>query len=447
MNYSNCKWCGSALPEKAKKCESCGKPVQVEATPVPTPEKIPPQKTQKTRRKPSRSSASPTAKSGSLAARGIRNVLLLFALMLIGMWVSSYLKYRQQEGVENAPATQPVASEPVRIPTEQLKSTDPKVRIAACESLSKMKPPTPEIANALIGMLRDPDDSVRAMCAQYTGELGFAGADAIPVLIENLRDDTMHVRMTSADALGRIASELSEETRVIQPLMVAMEDPEPFVRRSACWSLKELGLRAEAALPAFKKGANDNSLDIRKCSMDAIADLSQSTLDLAPFVNALKHDQADVRSTAAAALAKAGPAARRAIPALAPLLNDPDEYVREAAVDALGKCCIETGETVSLLNKALLDPSHSVRKYAVLHLGAMGTRAKAAVPNLIRILSGEEIYLRVWAAEALGNMGPDAAAALPRLRQMKNEKIESVEMEAAQLPGAVDTAIRKIEAL
>jgi HEAT repeat protein len=433
MNYTNCKWCGSRLPEKAKKCEFCEKPV--EAPPEPAPVSAPKQKRSRERK--------------SLRSTILSRLLLMlgmFVLMIVGFGVFSYLRYSRQSAAPSVTETvQPVASEPVPIPTKELKSSDPQVRIAACEALSKMKPATPDIANALIPMLRDSDANVRAMCLRYVGDLGAIGADAIPLLIENLQDESMNIRMNSADALGAIAEEIPEETRVVQPLAAAMSDPDEYVRRSACWSLKMLGFRAEAALPAFRIGANDSSIAIRKCSMDAIAELSKSVVDLTPMFNALENDNADVRRTAAEALGKAGPEARRAIPALARLLTDSDEYVREAVVDTLGRCCTETGETVPLLNKALQDPSHSVRKYAVLHLGKMGPKAKDAVPGLIHILSGEEIYLRVWAAEALGNIGPDAETALPRLRQMKTEKIVSYEMEAAQLPGAVDQAIRKIE--
>ena len=308
-----------------------------------------------------------------------------------------------------------------------------------------INPQTQETVNALNKMLQDPDPNVRQTCNHFAGELGYKGAAAIPALIENLKHEALNVRITAADALGDIGSELSEETRIVDPLIAAMQDPEPFVRRSACWSLKKLGFRAESAMPAFQKGASDSSPEVQKCSMDSIAELSKQMLDVSPFVKALQSEEPEARRTAAAALAKAGPASRRAIPHLARLLKDPDEYVRESAVDALGACCIESGETAGLLTRALEDPSHSVRKYAVLHLGNMGPKARVAVPGLIKILSGQEIYLRVWAAEALGNIGPDAIAALPRLHEMKEEKIESYEIEAAQLPGAIAEAIQKIE--
>ncbi len=442
MDYSNCKWCGSRLPEKARKCENCGKPVKSDAAPLP-PQR---QQTQAPIGRAQRArSRYKRQQQPSLAAKAIRRVGLaigLFVLVIVGMGVRSYLQYRGSD-VSEAPA--PGTQETVQIPTEQLKSPDPKMRMEACATLNKIKPPTPEVVTVLIEMLKDPDANVRSICNHFAGELAYKGANAVPALIENLRHEAMNVRITSADALGQIGSELSEETRILEPLIVAMQDPEPFVRRSACWSLKKLGFRAETAMPSFQKGASDSSVEVQKCSLDAIADLSKQTLDVTPFVNALQSAQAETRSTAAAALAKAGPGARRAIPALARLLNDPDEYVRESVVDALGTCCIESGETAGLLSKALNDPSHSVRKYAVLHLGDMGPKARVAVPGLIKILSGQEIYLRVWAAQALGNIGPEAMSALPRLYEMKKERIESNEIEAGQLPGAVAEAIQKIE--
>src|SRR5205085_4604058 len=101
------------------------------------------------------------------------------------------------------------------------------------------------------------------------------------------------------------------------------------------------------------------------------------------------------RQAAATALGQIGPAAREAVPALTPLLRDPDGDVRSAAFQALGRIGPAAAAAVPALVEALADPAR--RGPAAEALAAIGP---AAVPELRKAASAGDEATR-GAAEAL----------------------------------------------
>jgi HEAT repeat protein len=87
------------------------------------------------------------------------------------------------------------------------------------------------------------------------------------------------------------------------------------------------------------------------------------------FIQALRHQDADVRISAALALARIGPAAQAAVPALTETLQDHDADVRRKAAFALG--FIGPG-AVPALKMALWNPDVDVRITASCSLRRIG---------------------------------------------------------------------------
>lgn len=103
----------------------------------------------------------------------------------------------------------------------------------------------------------------------------------------------------------------------------------------------------------------------------------QAYRHVGPLVAMLKDDNVRVRVDAAKKLARLGPAARKAIPALIESLNDQDFNVRWRAATALGE---------------------------------MGPTARASVPALAEASTNDEnLYARSAAVSALRKIDPDAA--------------------------------------
>jgi len=118
------------------------------------------------------------------------------------------------------------------------------------------------------------------------------------------------------------------------------------------------------------------------------------------------------RIRAARELAKLGPAAAGAVPALTAAVEDGDQAVREAAVQAFAAF----GPTaVAPLIHFLSHPDKYVRRNATWGLGKLGPHARSAMASLCSALHDPDPRTASGAAQALGNMG--AAAAVPALME------------------------------
>jgi len=449
MEYYNCKWCGSRIDADARRCDNCGKEVAPAKPSFISPPTTQPTSKPTTPQAPQRLAKSQSAVPQMAAARNIRRLIFLGVFLYVGyrayqvmdIFAPGIASLIHKTDSTNTKVTPEESSKGGF--ADQLNSTNADTRYNACQAIGSMTNPQADLAPVIIKHLKDPADNVRGSCAWAISKYGASAANAIPVLISLLNDSSAYPRMTAAESLGEISSKIPDEARAVPFLAKALEDPDDQVRRFAAVGLKAMGDRVKPAIPALLIAIHDSSDDVRENSMAALAPLASADPQIVPaFIQALKDKNNNVKLPAIEALGNAGPAARPALPALGKLLDD--DMAGGVAAEAIGKCCQEFPETVSYLILAVNNPNHDVRKFGVMYLGQMGPRAKAAVPALIPVLSGEEIYLRVWAAEALGNIGPDAKAALPRLQEMLNEKLDSKEMEAAELPGTVKTAIQKI---
>ena len=132
----------------------------------------------------------------------------------------------------------------------------------------------------------------------------------------------------------------------------------------------------------------------------------------------LKDLAPEVRIKAIEALGHFG---SRAVPALVPLLVDPEIKVMETAGKTIAKFGVEA---VPTMIHALGDKNPLIQSTAAGTLQLIGPGAKDAVPALIRVLKdadamitvgGEGYKVRQAVAGALGAIGPDAKDAVPGL--------------------------------
>jgi HEAT repeat protein len=126
-----------------------------------------------------------------------------------------------------------------------------------------------------------------------------------------------------------------------------------------------------------------------------------------------------------------------AVPAIVPLLSDPEARIRRIAATTLWGMGEKARAAVPQLAAALGDSDASVRASAAMALGGIGPEAREAVPALIGVLRDRDGNVRLWAVKALGQMGPAAARAVPSLKRMAKDEF---------LGPAVEEAIRKLNA-
>lgn len=190
--------------------------------------------------------------------------------------------------------------------------------------------------------------------------------------------------------------------------------------------LGEIGPDARAAVPALATALLESDPHVRKVAADALGAIHQEPQVAVPaLAEMLKTGEC---LDAVKALAKFGPEAHAALPALLDLLKDKDGTVRWQAVYALGKIGPEAKEAVPALLTALrTDEDPLVREHSAESLGQIGAEAKTVVPALIQALKDPDQRIRRDAARSLGQFGPNALSAIPALTELlKGEKVARV---------------------
>lgn len=137
------------------------------------------------------------------------------------------------------------------------------------------------------------------------------------------------------------------------------------------------------------------------------------------LVEQLKDRDTTARILAAQWLAKLGPDAYGALPALVDLaLHDPNQDTSAAAATAIRTLDLQAArEVVNGYLPALWDSDAEVRRKACAGLGSLGPVAKPAVPSLITLLDDTDELVRERAVGALGMIGipqEEIAAALTK---------------------------------
>lgn len=205
----------------------------------------------------------------------------------------------------------------------------------------------------------------RPAIAHWLGMLGPEARSAVPTLIAAL--DHGRFQYSAVYALGMIGK---DSASAVPALLRILDSEDGSLRRAAIGTLRQIGARDEAArarlrrfltagdrdehaLAALALAASgepaDNVLPIliklsidpyfNSFGMNVVGDLSASMAQLGPaavpgLIAALERRDARVRTLAAGALGKIGPAGNVAIPRLIALLDDDDSW--EAAAEALG---------------------------------------------------------------------------------------------------------------
>jgi len=193
-----------------------------------------------------------------------------------------------------------------------------------------------------------------------TQSLGPLGRDAVPSLVELLRDEDPDLREYAAEALRDYPS-----PDAFEALVVAAEDPVEDVRWHTAEALGALGLN-DATEPLLVL-LGDSVYHIRLTALRGLADLNEEA----------------------------------ALPVALELSRSPEIRDRAEGVRVLGALGLEGGLTAVMDRGGDADPS--VREEAVIALLRIGSRD--AVPELQRALSDPVREIRMYAAEALKRLG------------------------------------------
>ncbi|OKH30225.1 hypothetical protein NIES2119_31320 [[Phormidium ambiguum] IAM M-71] len=211
----------------------------------------------------------------------------------------------------------------------RLKDWNQEVQQAAAVALGRMgSPAVPE----LIKLFKDRDSNVRRHAAFALSAIGSEAKAAVPALIKATQDSNRAVRQQAIEALGQVGSDEKTATPV---LIAALKNQDWQIRATAAHTLGKIGSPAKSVIPALISALNDPDAVVRLRATLALGQLSSDAVPLLAKTLRERQQPARVRSHASYALGEMGIEAQEAIPALIELLGENNAEIRQGVLFAL----------------------------------------------------------------------------------------------------------------
>jgi len=312
----------------------------------------------------------------------------------------------------------------------QLSSTDPTKRRLAAERLGQDK--TVKAVPQLAELLRDADDAVRKEASDALVKIGRPSTPAVIKVLDSTKVELEQLRTITV--LVKLGPEAEE---AVPTLINFLKNPSTEVRILAATALGKIGAKAKAALPALTTAAKDTSnigpvlrTDVASSVADAAATAAlkinpkyQEALAkeiLPDLIKALKSTDQGTVQAAAYALQRLGifakPAANALIEAekntngfagsvIATILDQigarsPLDQLKSSTTPLEKKLAVLNemrfsrdidDRTISLLVSLLKDPNPKIRNRAAYTLGNKAPATKDAIPALIEAMADMEL--------------------------------------------------------
>ena len=239
-------------------------------------------------------------------------------------------------------------------------------------------------------------------------------------LIRGLKSNSAKDRKASANGLARCAGKIDDAFATLR--IKAEQDSDQSVRASCTMLLGYLAwneVRAKRTKDVLDRlMVTDPDPTVRVSAAWAVGELGSHAAPGSGLLAALRDNEADVRETALASLARIRPSGGEVVVAVRALLEDDVAAVRAAAADALGRLPEVDEQTETALVAASEDSSDDVRRAALISIGRLGVNDDGAVKSLIAALEDDSSMIRAASAWAIGELGPDARSAAPALQRV-----------------------------
>lgn len=193
--------------------------------------------------------------------------------------------------------------------------------------------------------------------------LAGARGRAIDRLIEELRSPEAAVRRRAAQVL---AEEQRIDVRLHAPLLAALDDSDPEVRR---WSARGLGTQGNPSdVPALERRIQDEKTPVRRAAAFSLLRIDpENAPSRKELTGAIQSGDGGV----ILALTSWDPAPTWATPTLIALLKDRRPGIRRLAADALGHTGRGSPDAAKALANASKDPDDRVRESVGRALGQL----------------------------------------------------------------------------
>lgn len=208
-----------------------------------------------------------------------------------------------------------------------LKDDNAQIRFLATRALGAIGPAASAAIPALAETLPDNQEAFTVLAG-----FGKAAKDVVPTLVPLLRHRRSLVRMYAAKVLRAIGPEAKA---AVPALIENLGNPDLFARSEAIHALGDIGPTAAEAVPALAELMTDKRAGVEHLAGEALGDIGPPAV--AALTAKLDHPDYEVRLRAVRSLAKIGPGAKAALPALIRMYREPVTVVRMEAYQAIKK--------------------------------------------------------------------------------------------------------------
>jgi HEAT repeat protein len=300
----------------------------------------------------------------------------------------------------------PDAADAVPALTKMLSADHPpKLRLEAAMALASIGPASAPALPELTKIL-DGKDAVALPGAIYAiGKIGPPAKSAEKRLRELAGGADAFDRVIASWAILKIHPDNQKMLNDSLPLFVtALVDKEPRMRVAATKALLDLKPDPQTIMPAIGKAMDGASAAALENIVEIIGGAGASAVP--NLVKALKEES--LRPKVAVILARIGPEAKGAAPALAEIVeNDKSPVARREALIALGAIGPFAAEQTPAIAKVLHGDDSQLRAAACYSLGKIGPLALSAKADLLECLKADDELCYMAAAWALARIDPN----------------------------------------
>ncbi len=255
----------------------------------------------------------------------------------------------------------------------------------------------------LLDALKDDDLGLRMQAASTLAQTNRETGKVAAIFVDGLKHKSVSVRIQAAQGLGQLGNTGKTPPEAIQALAGALKDSEATVRQQALYALQSQRGDLSAIVPMLVELVKDKDLNIRQQIIWMFQRAGDAGVE--PLGDFLKDSDPQVRSQAMQALRNLGPRAKKVLPAIKDAVKDENANVRLNAMITLATV---GGEGPEFLVKHFgVEKDANTRANLISHLAYSGQQ-KHVLPLLTTAIKDASPQVRQTTVNVIGVFGRDS---------------------------------------